>query len=498
MGLEKGLRTNRETGLSLDEHTFVDSISFEEATGGPVGYADRHLPVYYLPVQPQEDQRGEYYDQLRCPLAAYRNRSRSDMDTGSDIKRQRQWEIPGLLQGIKVEAIPDYGSDLDIISEAFVRRNNWKIRILSRNSAPKIRLPTGGEVQSLGNIKLPFSFTGEPDVFERTFTVVKHCIHDIVLGNKFLKLTKTLSHHYHRLKERVRAKCSRTPRLCLLNSSSERIRGSINGSSTNAYPDTGSDVMVISKREATRLGLHIDTDEGSRTFLQFADGSYHYTDGMVYGAEWQFGYGGYGTGHSIRCDLHVLDQLSCDVILSNEFLFDNQVFVNYQHCFYDMHMGKISAWPGHDDYNTAKFCLIKERKDRKSMLESLKAFFGSPAERTSDPEAIAIDSDPVRQQAIAQYREICRQGDEEDRIAGLPQQEQFAAMEAERLRRNEWLRTHNPIYSPPISSSSSPSAIPPSSCPSSSMNVHASFTEPANPPTGTWLLRTLRLIRAGR
>ena len=35
-GLEKGLRTNRETGLSLDEHTFVDSISFEEVTGGPV------------------------------------------------------------------------------------------------------------------------------------------------------------------------------------------------------------------------------------------------------------------------------------------------------------------------------------------------------------------------------------------------------------------------------------------------------------------------------
>ena len=364
-------------------------------------------------------------------------------------------------------------------------------------TAPKILLPTGGEIQPLGKVKLPFYFSGEPDVYERTFTVVKGCIHDVVLGNKFLKLTKTLCQHHQRLKERVLTKCSHIPRLCLLNSLNERIRGSINGISTNAYPDTGSDVMVISKREATRLNLYIDTDEASRTILQFADGSYHYTDGMVYDAEWQFGDGGTG----IRCDLHVLDQLSCDLILSNEFLFDNQVFANYQHCFYDMHTDKIPGWPNHDEYNTAQFCLIKIRRGGKSMLEFLKGFLHPPAECASGSEDIAIGSDPVRQRAIAQYREICRQGDEEDRIAGLPQQEQRTAMEAECLRRNEWLRTHNPIYSPPISSSSSPSAIPSipsSSCPSSTVNIPTSSTKAAIPHTRIWTLRTLRLIRPGR
>ena len=420
-----------------------------------------------------------------------RNATQTGRGSDNDIKRRRQWEISGYLHGTKVKAIPDYGSDLDTISEAFARRNNLKIHMPSPKSALKIGLPTGGEIQSLGEVKLPFSFAGEPDVYTRTFTVVKNCIHDVVLGNKFLKLTKTLSHHYHRLKERHLARSSHIPRLCLLNSSlcSERIRGTINGILTNAYPDTGSDIIVISKREATRLNLNIDTDERSQTVLQFADGSYHYTNGMVYGVEWQFGDGGCGT--SIRCDLQVLDQLSCDLILSNEFLFDNQVFVNYRHCFYNMRRDKISGLPGNDDNNTARFFLIKEKSDRKPMLKSLRAFIRPSGERTSGPAALAIGSNPVDQRAIEQYRETCRQGAEEDRILGLPQQEQPAALEAERQRRNEWLHTH---YSPSISSPSSPSAIPPipSSCPYSRVNAHTSSTRTANPPTGGCILRTLR------
>jgi hypothetical protein len=33
-GIEKGLRTNRDSGLSLDETNFDDEITFEEATSG--------------------------------------------------------------------------------------------------------------------------------------------------------------------------------------------------------------------------------------------------------------------------------------------------------------------------------------------------------------------------------------------------------------------------------------------------------------------------------
>lgn len=36
-GLERGLRTNRQTGLSLDEHEFPDAISFKEAVQGTIG-----------------------------------------------------------------------------------------------------------------------------------------------------------------------------------------------------------------------------------------------------------------------------------------------------------------------------------------------------------------------------------------------------------------------------------------------------------------------------
>ena len=36
-GLERGLRTNRQTGLSLDEHEFPDAVSFQDAVQGTVG-----------------------------------------------------------------------------------------------------------------------------------------------------------------------------------------------------------------------------------------------------------------------------------------------------------------------------------------------------------------------------------------------------------------------------------------------------------------------------
>lgn len=60
MGLEKGLRTNRETGLSLDEHTFVDSISFEEATGGTTG------PVTGSALAAGSESGTPYGDRIRC------------------------------------------------------------------------------------------------------------------------------------------------------------------------------------------------------------------------------------------------------------------------------------------------------------------------------------------------------------------------------------------------------------------------------------------------
>lgn len=44
-GLEKGLRTNRETGLSLEEQNFTDTISFDEAVRGATGSSPGSLPV---------------------------------------------------------------------------------------------------------------------------------------------------------------------------------------------------------------------------------------------------------------------------------------------------------------------------------------------------------------------------------------------------------------------------------------------------------------------
>lgn len=37
------------------------------------------------------------------------------------------------------------------------------------------------------------------------------------------------------------------------------------------------------------------------------------------------------------CDLHVIENLPCDIILSNEFIFQNQVFYRFKDLFYAEH-----------------------------------------------------------------------------------------------------------------------------------------------------------------
>lgn len=281
-------------------------------------------------------------------------------------------------------------------------------------------------------------------------------------------MTESLSENFHRrVKERVVAAWNRVASICLMNPSRQRLLGSLNGVAINAFPDTGSDVMVISKSAAERMGLLIERDDEHRTFLEFADGSTHYTDGMVLGAEWRFG-SHYEWGRGTKCDIHVLEGLSCDFVLSNEFLFDNQVFVKHRECFYEMEM----------EDETSRLLLIRERQENKSVLGRFKDLFRSKSGQTSDLEAV----DPVVRRKIEEEKEIRRQGDEEDRIELLPTEQQPAAWEAEHKLRTEWLQNPPPIPLPSISSNIAGSAITLSMpIPATSPNVPVIVASPGSP-----------------
>jgi hypothetical protein len=114
----------------------------------------------------------------------------------------------------------------------------------------------------------------------------------------------------------------------------QRILGSIKGCTAVALPDTGSDVMLMSKQyaEKHRLIHWVSTDSADRTCLEFADGSLANTYGIAFGVEWRFGKEDLT---SRSCDFHIMDGLPYDVILSNDFLFESKAFSQFKDFFFE-------------------------------------------------------------------------------------------------------------------------------------------------------------------
>ncbi|KAK1529102.1 uncharacterized protein CCOS01_06936 [Colletotrichum costaricense] len=92
--------------------------------------------------------------------------------------------------------------------------------------------------------------------------------------------------------------------------------------SLSALPDTGSDVMVMSKAYAISRGFNIDRNLQKFLDLELADGSEAFTCGLVRGVDWTFA----ASRQSVKCDFYVLEDLCTDVVLTNDFLFGLDVF----------------------------------------------------------------------------------------------------------------------------------------------------------------------------
>jgi hypothetical protein len=238
-----------------------------------------------------------------------------------------EWFILGSLKGVPVSAIPDTGSDLDIVSVDFVKSHGITIDSTSRRC---IQLPNG-KTNSIGTVSLPFLFEGEKSTFSRAFTVIPNCSHDVILSHSFLRTTETLTKFSRRLKSKF-IPSLHIPRVRLLGTPKHRIWGSINGRTVAAIPDTGSDVMLMLKRYAWKLGLRISKAATHRTCLEFADGTLANTCGMVFGVEWRFGA---QDSTSQYCDFHIMEDLPYKVILSNAFLFKSKAFSKFKDFFFE-------------------------------------------------------------------------------------------------------------------------------------------------------------------
>lgn len=187
----------------------------------------------------------------------------------------------------------------------------------------------------------------------------------MILGKPLLAETQTLTKFVGRIIQRVRLCIRKRDRLFLLDEQpKDRIQCSVNGVFAAALPDTGSDLMLVSGAFVKRYGFKVHRGEKYQREVELAGGSTIWIDGTVLGANLKFDvpcgeeelpsldreeYIAYTAGLSsylsggpelmteaaaiFICDLHVIQDLPCDIVLSGEFIFRNNVFTKFQSLF---------------------------------------------------------------------------------------------------------------------------------------------------------------------
>ena len=223
-----------------------------------------------------------------------------------------------------------------------------------------IRILGNHQVRILGVVVADFQFRSEKTLHRRSFYVIQDAMCDLLLGREFLQATRTLSSFSHRIVRGIRPCIRSGPSLFLLDENPrERLQTCVNGCDASAFPDTGSDLMAVSAAFARRNGFKIHRDEKYRTEIRLIDGTTVRTEGTVFGAELRFdlqpgasrefaydSYRGFVAGFdslmeqrghrrataesTFICDLHVVEGLPCDIILSNEFIFSHRVFSRFK------------------------------------------------------------------------------------------------------------------------------------------------------------------------
>ncbi|KAF5987547.1 hypothetical protein FBULB1_1936 [Fusarium bulbicola] len=307
----------------------------------------------------------------------------------------------------QVDALPDTGAKRNFVSQQLVDQLELvpEVRIKER-----FRLPTGATVESSGTVNVPFTFLGESENYLLSCCILPKCTQDLILCQAFLKATGTLTKFTRRITKSLRKFTSRL-RFNLIEDDTCCLQGSFDDIPSIALADTGCDAMLISADFARRHSLQIDKGFEHRRTIEYADGSLDTTIGIIYDSNWHFS----SSWDGIPCNFYVLDDLKADIILSSHFIFEHEVFSQFEEDIID-----TSLMPGRDFGDIYNIRLIVSHYS--SALEHLEA--SSIADSSFSREAIKAER--VR-------RDLIR-----DAISALPLEQQEQARIDGRNRQEIW------------------------------------------------------------
>lgn len=401
-------------------------------------------------------------------------------------------EVLGSLNGASVSALADTGSCVDAISLEFATQQNISV---DRTQARLIRLPTG-TISTEGIALGEFKFEGEEEGYKRRFEVLKTSFYDVILGKPFLDQTESLTRNLTKRIHQALVPClQRADRLFLLDHLNQsEISCTVNGKLAGALPDTGSDLMFVSGNFTRSNNLEVHRGLEHRRWVSFIDGSEVLTDGIVLAAELHVDIPNLPFGaelslpdyvDSMACvslpagaqqcskylyDLHVLEHLPCDIILSNQFIHDHEIFPRLVQVA-KIRQTRLSGCVVTDSKCDPVLCVIREVK---------LPFHQRLARKCRRDQPQEFSHGAVTWQLVKQEEEDQRDREDEC-IKALPECQQAAAREQERQRRHQWAQDHPPPQTPAVPSSAtgtSASAIATQSQPRPGVQAILSFTSP--------------------
>jgi hypothetical protein len=235
------------------------------------------------------------------------------------------FEIPCLVGQQHANALGDYGAKKNFMKTSYAKQLGL---VIDGRKKVSVALGSGQQVTTTGAVETWFRFKDEHKAYLLVFHLLPNCIHDVILGKRFLKATETFKSGANYLRRVVKRISSfTTPHFLYLGDSAPRFTGLLNGWRQEALADSGCKVPIMDEDYARFLGLRIQTDSQNRVRLRFADNSTAMTSGMSKGVSWTFGYD--GSSHSHQLDFHILKNAPAAVILSDDFLFGTNAFSEF-------------------------------------------------------------------------------------------------------------------------------------------------------------------------
>ncbi|PGH27807.1 hypothetical protein AJ80_00595 [Polytolypa hystricis UAMH7299] len=172
-------------------------------------------------------------------------------------------------------------------------------------------LPNGKHVRSRGTAMVRWPFADKPGKsYELEFVILPK--HEVILGNKFLQETETMTTHRRRIRK-VRKLVTSAKEMYLAGEHHARTTGTLDGEPVLALPDSGSEVNIVSKAYSKSRGWKII---GSSSRLQFADSSEQNSLGQVT-AMWE---SGVEEGETMMT-FEILSGCPYDVVLGQEYVY---------------------------------------------------------------------------------------------------------------------------------------------------------------------------------